>query len=185
MRISIFEDGPWNAGGVSALPPERGNGGTIQATGSFSTPASLWLDNQGGNATIDPAGYTATLSGSLTGSGNLIESGSGKLILSGMNSFYGGTTVSGGELVVMDGEGLPDGSNLIVGDAAAFAPIAAADAPPRGSPAAPVPEPGTLALAVAAAVALASYRWRRTRRCGGKNRYTTGPPRGDSHGRES
>ena len=121
--------------------------GRFRPAQSFSSSASLWLDNPSGNATINPAGYTVTLSGSLAGSGNLIESGAGKLILSATNSYSGGTTVSGGELVIMDSAGLLSGSNLIVGDAAAFAPVVAADAPPGGSPASPVPEPGTLALA--------------------------------------
>ena len=78
------------------------SGGTIQARHILLSSASLWLDNPSGNATINPAGYTVTLSGSLAGSGNLIESSTGKLILSATNSYSGGTTVSGGELVIMD-----------------------------------------------------------------------------------
>ena len=140
------------------------NGGTIQAAGSFSIAAPLALDDADGNATIDTAGYTVTSSGNLSGPGNLIEAGGGKLILSGTNSYTGGTTVSGGTLVVTRSKGLADDSNLIIGDAAAFAPVVAANVPPGGSPASPVPEPSMLALVASAAILLAAYQLRRRRK---------------------
>ena len=139
------------------------NGGTLRASGSFSTSVPMTLGAAGGNATIDTQGHRVALAGSLSGPGNLIETGGGTLILSGTNNFAGGTTVLSGRMVVTNSEGLLDGSNLIVGKASLFAPIAAANAPPGGSPASPVPEPGTLALVVPVAVGLAASGLRRRR----------------------
>jgi autotransporter-associated beta strand protein len=155
---------------ISSLAVNRGSGafnfdgGTIQAGASFSSSAPLGLDNPGGNATIDPAGYKVTLSGNLSGPGNLIEAGAGTLILSGTNSYTGGTTVSGGELVVTHSYCLYDGSNLIVGNAAAFAPLAPSAAPPGNSSASPVPEPGTLAIVASLALPLAIRGLRRRKK---------------------
>jgi autotransporter-associated beta strand protein len=140
------------------------NGGTIHAAASFSTSAPLSLNNPGGNATIDTGGYSVTLSGRLIGPGNLIKSGSGKLILSGTNTYTGGTTVLDGTLVVSNQKALADGSDLTIGNAAAFpAPILISEAVPVGSAGSPVPEPSTFELIAAVSIAVAGYGWRRSR----------------------
>ena len=56
----------------------------------------MTLTGSGGNATVDTAGYTVILSGSLSGPGSLTKTDSGTLILSGTNTYTGGTTVAGG-----------------------------------------------------------------------------------------
>ena len=52
------------------------------------------------------------------GSAALTLSGNGELILSGTDSYSGGTTVGGGTLDVLDSAALPDGSALTVGSGA-------------------------------------------------------------------
>lgn len=78
------------------------NGGTILqagATFSLSSERSVMLQ---GNVTINSGGYTFTIEGpiqdSTSGSGLLTKSGAGTLILSGDNSYSGGTTITQGIL---------------------------------------------------------------------------------------
>ena len=68
---------------------EKGNGaaafsfggGTINASGTFSTSLPMTLTGDGGNANIDTGGYSTTLSGVLSGTGGLNKLGSGALRL--------------------------------------------------------------------------------------------------------
>ena len=72
--------------------------GTLQATASFSDNLPIALATAGGTATIDTQGFTVSLSGSLSGSGNLAKTGIGKLNLTASNSYTGSTNVVGGTL---------------------------------------------------------------------------------------
>ena len=90
------------------------NGGTLQASRSFSSSLPMMLGTSGGGATFDTAGFSVTLSGSLSGSGSLTKIGSGDLILSGNNTYNGGTTVIAGTLILTSSNALPDG-NLTIG----------------------------------------------------------------------
>ncbi|MFM8497300.1 MAG: beta strand repeat-containing protein [Planctomycetia bacterium] len=67
-----------------------GSGSTIGGTGAVANNGSL----------IFNIGDSQMLSRSVTGSGNLVKSGAGTLTLSGNNSYFGGTTISGGTLTV-------------------------------------------------------------------------------------
>ena len=58
-------------------------GGTLQAGASFSTTVPMTLTGSGGNAAVDTAGHTLTLSGSLSGPGGLTKTDAGALILAG------------------------------------------------------------------------------------------------------
>ena len=131
------------------------------------------LNNSGelalsGNVGESPVGGAP--SGSLTLTGD----GSGTLILSGTNSYTGGTNVGEGTLIATDGGAIPDASSLTVGAGGVFifdpsmagAPMthgATFAASPAGAVAA-VPEPGTIAILLAAlwsAVIYRRFRWRK------------------------
>ena len=112
-----------------------------------------WTLTFAGNASItdNGAGYSLTMSG--TG---------GTLVLSGSDSFTGGTIVEAGTLVATDPEALPDGGNLTVGaDGSLFFGLTAAGTPPMASSGpmvVPVPEPSTFALLAMLLCALPLHR---------------------------
>ena len=82
----------------------------------------MTLTGSGGNATVDTAGYTVTLSGSLSGPGGLTKTDSGTLVLAGSNSYTGGTTVAGGILQFNGNATVPSGSgNVTIQSGAAVA----------------------------------------------------------------
>jgi len=159
---------------------------SIVVTGGTQTIAANMA--LAGSLTIAPsAGTTLVISGSVNetspGAGVLELTDAGTLILSGSNGFMGGTVVTIGKLVLTNNEALAGGSRLTIGDASAFAggaggagadtgvdpqggyPGSGLNQPLAVSPSiTPVPEPGTLVIAVAGVVAgLATWRRRRNR----------------------
>jgi autotransporter-associated beta strand protein len=93
------------------------NGGTFIASSFFSIPATAALSIAAGSngATFDTNGYTVTIGPAIDGAGGLTKSGAGSLVLTGSNTYFGGTTVSGGTLVVADASALPSAGVLVVG----------------------------------------------------------------------
>ena len=96
--LKISSDGNIGSGSSSGSSVLTLNtGATLQANdnGSLTThPITL-----GGSANIDSNGYTFTISSAISGgSGILNKTGSGTLILSGTNSYGGGTTIAAGTL---------------------------------------------------------------------------------------
>ncbi len=78
------------AGGITM------NGGTLQTTGTFTAARATLLT---GGATIDTAaGTTFTQQGAIAGAGSLTKTSGGTLVLTGINSYSGGTLVSAGTL---------------------------------------------------------------------------------------
>nr|NUR37703.1 hypothetical protein [Sphingomonas sp.] len=71
------------------------NGGTLETTAALTLGNTVTLATGGGTFQTDA---DTTLSGSISGSGALTKTGSARLILSGLNSYTGGTTVSAGTL---------------------------------------------------------------------------------------
>jgi hypothetical protein len=145
--------------------------------GSHEIAAPLYVSNGTLEVTAGSGG-ALTISGSISDFGAgasllLNGDGTGELILSGANNLggTGGTaTVSSGTLVLNNGEALADGTSLTVGDASFFAggtqpaggALSAAGTPLVAAQLSPVPEPGTLVLAMA--VVVAGYTYRRRRR---------------------
>ncbi len=70
------------------------NGGTLQASSSFSSSLPMTIGIGSSGTTLNTAGFAVTLSGSLSGPGGLTKSGGGTLTLSGSNTYGGGTAVS-------------------------------------------------------------------------------------------
>ncbi len=77
------------------------NGTTLQVTGTTfnSTARSVTLVN-GGSLDIVDAGNTLNFTQTVTGNGGLTKLGAGTLVLSGTNTYSGGTAVQGGMLSV-------------------------------------------------------------------------------------
>ena len=77
------------------------DGGTLKAAASFATSQGLALATGAGSATIDTAGFTLTLASPLTGSGNLVKTDMGALVLSAFAPRSAGNLfLSGGTLTL-------------------------------------------------------------------------------------
>ena len=92
------------------------NGGTLRVTGTTFTSTARTIDWQagGGGFNILAALNSFTVSQALGGPGGLAKSGPGTLVLTGTNTYSGGTTISAGVLQI--GNGGATGS--IAGDVA-------------------------------------------------------------------
>ncbi len=150
-------------GGALTLGMSSGASITVQSgTATISAPLNL-----AGNADIAVgAGAQLTISGEIgedtaDNEFSLTISGAGTLILSGSNSYSGGTDVPAGTLCLTTASALPAGSSLIVGVGGAFKvdsslvgeqSLAASPGAMAEDRAAGVPEPATLALLAAVVV---------------------------------
>ena len=160
-------------------------GGSYMLIGSGSN--TLTLDNSGSGASIGVASGSHVISAPVVLADNLTVSGSGTLafdaassitdngggfgltmngaggtlILSGSDSYSGGTNVLAGTLIATSPTALPDGTDLTVGGGAATAFGSLQS--PAAAPAAAVPEPSTLALLAMGMVATIAVARRRAR----------------------
>lgn len=91
--VTIAPEGVSAAGLQFAVNGYTITGGTLTLT----APATLRV----GDGSAGGAGYSATIASGIAGSGGLDKTDLGMLILSGTNSYTGGTTVSGGVLQVV------------------------------------------------------------------------------------
>ncbi|MFD1490959.1 autotransporter outer membrane beta-barrel domain-containing protein, partial [Ancylobacter vacuolatus] len=76
-------------------------GGTLATSASFTSDRDVTLTGAGTFSTATDT--SLALSGVVSGTGSLTKSGAGTLILSGSNTYQGGTTISAGTLQVGDG----------------------------------------------------------------------------------
>ena len=76
--------------------------GTLEYTGATASSTKKFTMASGGTGAfqIDSSGTSLTLSGVIDGSGSLLKTGLGTLILTGINTYSGGSTISAGTLVV-------------------------------------------------------------------------------------
>jgi autotransporter-associated beta strand protein len=168
--LSITLDSPQTVGAlVFGNSASKSTGYTLTGSGTNA----LFMNNYGNGATITVANGTHDIAAPIvladdlvvTGSGTIEftssssiaeENGShsltlsgGTLILSGSDSYTGGTTVTAGKLILNADSALVEGTNLAVGaNLSAFDPaIAVATSElAAGQSASPVPEPGSPAL---------------------------------------
>jgi fibronectin-binding autotransporter adhesin len=90
------------------------NGGTLEALvggGGITSSKAITLLAGGGTFSADATTFS-TLSGGISGVGSFTKSGAGVLFLTATNTYTGGTTISGGALLIGNG----GASGSIVGD---------------------------------------------------------------------
>lgn len=92
-----------------------GNGGTLYTSSTMSTSRDVHLVD--GGKVANDAGETLTLGGTVSGNGGLMQSGLGTLVLSGTNTYTGGTYVGPNSVVsVSQDSNLGDASGNVVLD---------------------------------------------------------------------
>lgn len=110
--INTYTGGTGLLGGVLSVSHERNlgagaltfDGGVLRVTGTdFTSTARTIVWGQGGGFDIADAANAFTVGQPLGGTGGLIKSGAGTLILTGPNSYAGGTTILCGTLQIGDG----------------------------------------------------------------------------------
>ncbi|WP_196217485.1 autotransporter-associated beta strand repeat-containing protein, partial [Burkholderia pseudomallei] len=96
--LSVANDGNLGAatGGLSF------DGGTLEATGTFTTARGTTLTAKGGTIDVD-AGQTLTMNGAIGGAGALTKTDAGTLVLNNANTYGGGTIIGAGTLQVGNG----------------------------------------------------------------------------------
>jgi len=137
-----------------------GNGGSI--INSNTSSASV--------LTLSPTSGSTTFSGMIQGGGtsgaiSLVLSGSGTQVLSGSDTYTGGTTIDAGKLILTSGGALPDRTSLTVaaGGTLIFDPSASGSPVTNLPSAVAVPEPSTSVLLGVGAISLLGCAWRKLR----------------------
>ena len=119
-EIEIASNAALGSGGTLAL---EGAGVKLRLSGGSSLGNAVSLGSAGTSAVFDGAGI---ISGAISGAGQLLKQGDGKIELSGINTYSGQTTISGGILalngtltnspVVVGAGGTLKGSGSVGGD---------------------------------------------------------------------
>jgi autotransporter-associated beta strand protein len=142
-----------------------GSGHTIDNTVAVMLNSDVWITTSGSSDSLSIAGDIENG----TAANGIVKDGLGTLILSGSDSYTGGTSVLAGTLIAASGDALPEGTGLWVGAGASLL-----DAPTEiltgggqsvtmlpDTTVASVPEPGSLVLLAAGAfVGILAARWR-------------------------
>ena len=146
-------NGTITSSGTSRISTSEPVFGTVMLMGvaPFNTPINVQDGTLAISAPLVQDDADSIVSG-------LTKTGSGTLILSGSNTYMGGTTVSNGTLIVTTSEAIADGTSLNVGDPTLLsqlpAPVIPSAVVASAPEVAPVPEPGTLGLLAAGAIAM-------------------------------
>ena len=93
-EIEIASSAALGSGGTLAL---EGAGVKLRLSGGSSLGNAVSLGSAGTSAVFDGAGI---ISGAISGAGQLLKQGDGKIELSGINTYSGQTTISGGILAL-------------------------------------------------------------------------------------
>jgi autotransporter-associated beta strand protein len=94
-------------------------GGTLQASGGFTSSLPMNLTGTGGAANVDTTTFNVTLSGSLSGVGGLNKLGAATLTLAAADMHSGDTTISEGTLAVTNSNALQN-STLVCSSTGTF-----------------------------------------------------------------
>jgi fibronectin-binding autotransporter adhesin len=97
----------------------------VNSTGAFTSGGTLTLDSGGSlvGGSITAAAYqlnAGKANANLSGPGGLTKDTGGKVVLSGSNSYAGGTVVKAGTLIAGNANALPNGTSLTVGAGGVF-----------------------------------------------------------------
>jgi len=143
-----------NFNGISATYPAGGTGARTASIVSGSTSPAISLASSSSVSVDRNVTLTIglTIGDQQTGDTALIKTGAGTLVLSGTDTYTGGTMINAGTLVATSNAALPRGTSLTVGvgGTLVFDPsLSGSPVVSSGAVAASVPEPGTLALLVA------------------------------------
>lgn len=99
LQVSTLANSNSNSSIGSGSSVVLTNGGVLDYTGStVSINRAFALSSGNGGIGVSNAATDLTLSGAITGTGNLVKSGAGTLTLTGANTYNGATTVSAGTL---------------------------------------------------------------------------------------
>ncbi|MGA0563747.1 autotransporter domain-containing protein [Ancylobacter sp. VNQ12] len=79
------------------------DGGTLRYGASFDLAGTRTVTLDTGGGTLDLQSFTSTIGAAIDGAGALTKTGTGTLILTGDNTYAGGTTISQGALQIGDG----------------------------------------------------------------------------------
>jgi outer membrane autotransporter protein len=119
----VLAVGADNALGVSAGGITF-NGGVLQLTQSLDLASTRAITLNAGGGTFDTQSFASTLAQPVTGVGALTKAGTGSLLMTGVSSYSGGTTVAAGTLAVGDastqGAALGGGGTVTVASEAAL-----------------------------------------------------------------
>ena len=105
------------------------NGNAVELSGAITNQSpntqtiNLPLTLVGGNCTVDTAAGEVTIAGSIGQSGGgwgITKTGTGTLVLSGANTYTGGTRVLAGVLQVAGADALPESGILTIGGGGVF-----------------------------------------------------------------
>jgi fibronectin-binding autotransporter adhesin len=179
MTVGFGDASGWNYGGTisgnmalakigSGWQQLSGNGNTYTG-GTTVNGGTVDLSYGNGivfNVSRGTAASDLAITGNIRGAsaGGIALHGNGVMVLSGSDTYSGGTVVTGGTLDVTTSSALPGGSSLTVNAGGTFV----FNSSSAGSPAAPspgvaaAPQPGTLALLITGLVAGLGI-WRRMR----------------------